>query len=269
MATARPNTFTQNKARRSLQLQNQKKNHSLSSQTSPFTNYNQKSSSISTPLERYALRRRNAVRDMETEMEKTRSKIMRFDDKLKQDSAQNSGHLSACSNCHLKLGHTKKVCKFSAYQSAYSCGLLSKHSNKKTERTALQKEITRIQSKLTTAKKELETAERAAEKVTNSVPKKIEDLIMAELPNRYTSNGLRNWVLLNKDVAVLQKHIKGSLPSRESVTKLLYEVIIYDDEEEKNFEWDYFKQTDHKMTSHKRLLTEDYAIKFPPASKKI
>ena len=91
---------------------------------------------------------------------------------------------------------------------------------------------------------------------------------MAELPNRYASNGLRNWVLLNKDVAILQKHLKGSLPSRESVTKLLYEVIIDDDEEEKNFEWDYFKQTDHRMTPHKRLLAEEYAIKFPTAAKK-
>ena len=71
---------------------------------------------------------------------------------------------------------------------------------------------------------------------------------MEELPNRYASNGLRNWVLLNKDVAILQKHLKGSLPSR---TKLLYEVIIDDDEEEKNLEWDYFKQTDHRMTPHK------------------
>lgn len=74
---------------------------------------------------------------------------------------------------------------------------------------------------------------------------------------------------LNKDVVILQKHLKGSLPSRESVTKLLYEVIIEDDEEEKNFEWDYFKQTDHRMTSHKRLLTKDYAIKFPTAVKQI
>ena len=97
---------------------------------------------------------------------------MRFDDKLKQASAQNSGHLSACSNCHLKLGHTKKVCKFSLCQSAYSCGLLSKHSNEKTERTALQMEITCIQSKLTTAKKELKIAGCTAEIFTNWVPKK-------------------------------------------------------------------------------------------------
>ena len=33
---------------------------------------------------------------------------MHFDDRIKRAAAQNSGHLSACSNCHLKLGHTKK-----------------------------------------------------------------------------------------------------------------------------------------------------------------
>ena len=72
--------------------------HVLSSQTSSSTKDIQKSPSISTALELYALRQKNAVSDIETGMENIRSKLMRFDDRIKQATAQNSGHLSACSN---------------------------------------------------------------------------------------------------------------------------------------------------------------------------
>ena len=49
---------------------------------------------------------------------------------------------------------------------------------------------------------------------------------MNEMPNRYLSSGLRNWALLNRDVATLQKHLKGKLPSRENVQKLLNYIVI-------------------------------------------
>ena len=260
----------QSNVRRSLNLFPKAENP-LESITSNSATINDKPKSlpIASPLERYAIKQRNTVRDIESELEQKRSDLVRFDDRLKRASEQNAGHLSVCSNCHLKLGHTKKICSWSPCQSAYSCGFLSRHSSEKSERTALDREVSRIQNKLTSAKKEMENAGRAAAKVTNSASKKIEDIIIKELPNRYVSNGLRNWISLNKDVAVLQKHLKGMLPSRDNVLKILYEFVIDDEDEERNFEWDLFKVqgTDHRMKSHKRLLTEEYAIKFPPAKK--
>ncbi|CAB3991458.1 Hypothetical predicted protein [Paramuricea clavata] len=127
-----------------------------------------KSLPIASQLERYAIKQRNTVRDIESELEQKRSNLIRFDDRLKRASEQNAGHLSVCSNCQLKLGHTKKICSLSPCQSAYSCGFLSKHSSEKSVRTALDREVSRIQNKLTTAKKEMENAGRAAAKVTNS-----------------------------------------------------------------------------------------------------
>ena len=56
---------------------------------------------------------------------------------------------------------------------------------------------------------------------------------------------------LNKDVAILQKHLKGSMPSRESVTKLLYEVIIDDDEERKK------KRTSSGTILNKLIVSQD------------
>ena len=78
-----------------------------------------------------------------------------------------------------------------------------------------------------------------------SIPKQIEDVIVAELPCRYAPNGHRNWTLLNKDVAILQKNLHGKLPSRQNVLQLLHSVILDSS----------IPLTDHRMSSQKRLLS--------------
>ena len=100
------------------------------------------------------------------------------------------------------------------------------------------------------------------------LPKQIEDVIVKELPDRYMSLGRRNWMLLNKDVAVLQKNLHGKLPSKENVTELLHRVVL-----ESPFGTNVSstaartgrteRSTDHRMSSQKRLLSEEYGIKFP------
>ena len=41
-------------------------------------------------------------------VEAIHQELINFDNKIKRASEQNGGHLSACGNCHLKLGHTPK-----------------------------------------------------------------------------------------------------------------------------------------------------------------
>lgn len=112
-------------------------------------------------------------------------------------------------------------------------------------------------------------AKLAADKVSNSVPKRIEDIMLKEIPERYTNlGGLRNWIVLNKDVAVVQKHLQGKLPSRDNVTKLLYEVVIKDNKtaspsSHASTATETSKITNHRMSSQKKLLTSQYAITFP------
>ena len=40
------------------------------------------------------------------------------------------------------------------------------------------------------------------------------------------SFGCRNWMLLNRNVAMVQKNLHGKLPSRENVTELLQRVVV-------------------------------------------
>ena len=171
-------------------------------------------------------------------------------------------------------GHTKKICTFSPCKSAFSCGNLSKHSNEKTERTAIERDIGRLRIKLNKGQKDIDDAKKAAEKLNNSVSKRIEEIAIHEMPDRYLSSSLRNSALLNRDVATLQKHLKGKLPSRENVRKLVNDIIITNPSQNKNFQRSGCSTTkasitcesDHRMSSQKQLFSEDYAITF--ASKK-
>ena len=150
------------------------------------------------PLEKYALKQRETVENIKHELQNGTRKLEQFDEKIRRASSQNAGGLSSCGNCHLKMGHTKKICTFSPCKSAFSCGNLSKHSNEKAERTAIERDIGRLRIKLNKGQKDIDDAKKAAEKLNNSVSKRIEEIAIHEMPDRYLSSGLQNWALLIK-----------------------------------------------------------------------
>ena len=166
------------------------------------------------------------------------------------------------------MGHTKKICTFSPCKSAFSCGNLSKHSNEKAERTAIERDIGRLRIKLNKGQKDIDDAKKAAEKLNNSVSKRIEEIAIHEMPDRYLSSGLRNWALLNRDVATLQKHLKGKLHSRENVQKLLNDIVITNPSQNKSSQRSGCSTTkasitcesDHRMSSQ----ISDYCPKIMP-----
>jgi hypothetical protein len=96
-----------------------------------------------------------------------------------------------------------------------------------------------------------------ADKVLTSVPKQIQEIIVKELPDRYISFDCRNWILLNRDLATLQKNLQGKLPSRENITKPLHrEVLKASDSSNKVFPSSVISTdriTDHRMSSQKCL----------------
>ncbi|CAB4018743.1 Hypothetical predicted protein [Paramuricea clavata] len=132
----------------------------------------QESPRIVLPLERYAKKQAEVVQNYSDELTSNTKELTDFDFKLQKACDQNRGHLNACGNCHLKLGHTRKACGFSPCRSAFSCGMLSKHNNQKSKRSALAKNIAQLESKLTAANKDVENARMAVEKVQNSSQKK-------------------------------------------------------------------------------------------------
>jgi len=223
------------------------------------------------PLERYAKKQAEVLKNYSDELATKRKEPEELDFKLQKASDQNRGHLNTCGNCHLKIGHTRKACAFSPCRSAFSCGVLSKHSDLKSRRASLVKNISQLESKLTTTNKDVANARAAVDKVQNSSQKKIEDILLDEQPHRYVMNGLRNWLQLNKDVALLQSKLKGTLPTRNNVMSLLRTVVIESSLEQKQTSTTTKRKstatglsdTDHRMLPQKRILETDYGIVFP------
>ena len=64
--------------------------------------------SVSLPLERYTKKQDKELATINKEIDFIRSELKEFDTKLRQAARQNDGSLSACGNCHLKMGQEKK-----------------------------------------------------------------------------------------------------------------------------------------------------------------
>ena len=60
----------------------------------------------SLPLERYTKKQNQELATINEEIHLNQSELKEFDSKLRQAAKQNDGPLSACGNCHLKMGHT-------------------------------------------------------------------------------------------------------------------------------------------------------------------
>ena len=213
---------------------------------------------IMLPLERYAKSKQKAVDDIQRLLKTKKQELESCESKIRLAAQQNAEsetakNLTTCGKCHLKLGHTTKRCDYSPCKSAYSCGNLSKHVSDKIKISNLQREIAKLEGDLSTAENEIQNAQSAVNNVMTSVPKQIEDVIVAELPRRYTPYGQRNWTLLKKDVAILQKNLHGKLPSRQNALQLLQSVVLDSST----------SLTDHRMSSQKRLLSNEYGIVFP------
>ena len=216
------------------------------------------------PLERHVKRYDKIVQNIDGDLQRKKVELAELDGKLSLASVQNSGHLSACGNCHLKLGHTRKACKFSPCKSAYSCGIISKHADQKSCRANIMRDVNKLESQLRKATNDLDSARTAAERVNNSLDKQIADILMNQEPQRYaTSCRRRNWLVLNKNVALLQSHLKGTIPTRTNIMNLLHTVVQKTEVRSASSSTQMRRDTDHRMAPQKRVLEEEYSIKFP------
>ena len=97
------------------------KNESVSS--------NEGADNVILPLERHTRNHEKNIKKITDQLHSKTQELEIFDSKLSDACHQNGGHLSACGNCQLKLGHTRKACVFSPCRSAFSCGIITKHND--------------------------------------------------------------------------------------------------------------------------------------------
>ena len=207
--------------------------------------------------------KKRVVEELQKQLAQNSRELDEMNEKLKRASSENCAHFQSCGKCHLKLGHTRKSCNISPCKSAFSCGSLSKHPDQKALKTNLDRARRAITTKLEAARADVAMTKSVAA-VKNSQSKKIEQIILDISPTRYISNGLRNWQLLNRDVAKLSTSLQGKLPSRQDVMPLLGEMINGSDGRSST---DCRRQAERKMQPQTQVLQESYGISFPSQSK--
>ena len=141
------------------------------------------------------------------------------------------------------------------------CGILDRHLQEKSTRRSLAQKMIKYESKLANLQSDYDNKFQAYKSVEDSFARKIETEIIASNPAKYISNGVKNWALLNKHVALLQKKCNGKLPPRQTVTRLLHEAVR---EHEMRITVPHPKEKG--INPKKRILEEEYAINFPRRS---
>ena len=143
------------------------------------------------------------------------------------------------------------------------CGILDGHPQEKSTRRSLAQKMIKCESQLANLQSDYNNKLQAYKSVEDSFARKIETEIIASNPAKYISNGVKNWALLNKHVALLQKKCNGKLPSRQTVTHLLNEAVC---EHEMRITVPHDHPREKGINTKKRILEEEYAINFPRRS---
>ena len=141
------------------------------------------------------------------------------------------------------------------------CGIIDKHPNDKAVRRNLSQQVTKCETELANLQSDYNSKLSAYKTVEDSFARKIEADIVASNPDRHIVNGVKNWALLNKHVALLQKRCNGKLPPRHSVVNLLKVAV-----EEHELKSQRLHAKERFVNPKKHILEDEYAIRFPRSS---
>ena len=217
-------------------------------------------------MERFLRHKRNNIAKLQSDLEEKKVNLEEFLSDLHEAQEENTHEQSnsSCGQCHLRLGHTRRNCTLSPCKSVYSCGLIEKHPDAKKNMKALENETAQLQRKIQKLQSEHDSYVKAKTSTDRSKSKVIESKLLAESPTRYIdASGSKNWMLLNKDVAVLEKKLninESGLPDRKSMMTLL---------SESTKEYSSTGRPDVSKKSNenpKRPVLENHGIKFPASA---
>lgn len=213
---------------------------------------------VDNPVDRMLSQKKDKIKKAAKELDGAEIQKQNFERELSKATRVNSGTLSICGKCHMKLGHTRRNCDGEECTSVFLCGILDKHPEEKSMRRNLSQQVTKCQSKLSSLENEYDIKLKSYKSVEDSFAKKIENDIVASDPGKYIVNGVKNWSLLNKHVALLEKKCNGRLPPKSIVTQLLQQAV----REHERIP----TQTQGSrscVNPKKRILENEFSIRFP------
>ena len=169
-----------------------------------------KTVSVTLPLESYIKSKEAEVLHTSDEIEEKRRELEDMIQQIEDASSLMGRTGQRCLNCHQR-NHTVRSCKEDKCDSLYICGMLSKHPEEKKKSDERKRCISALETSLKKLQQELASRQTAFHRVKNSVNMNIENMLIEEYPENYMVDGTRNWLKLQKDVALVKKHIRTAV----------------------------------------------------------
>ena len=173
------------------------------------------------PVERMLRKRDDDIKNMRNNIQEKKAELQSLDAAIAQATRENSIGGTVCGKCHLRAGHTKRNCTLESCDSVRSCGFIDKHSDEKAKRKKLASDIASLETNLKSAIEAKQSAKNTHDKLQKSFAARIEQDVLDTNPNLYIQNGVKNWSLVHKHVAVLENLCQGKLPRRQDIPQLL------------------------------------------------
>ena len=126
-------------------------------------------SSASNPIKKLA-----SVESAKKALEHAKVQKDNFERELCRAMLHNSGSISICGRCHLKVGCTRRNCDGEDCTSITLCGVIEKHPNDKAERRKLSQQVTKCQTEVTNLESDYNDKVKAYKAVEDSFARKIE-----------------------------------------------------------------------------------------------
>ena len=194
-------------ARKRLFDHDQKKETTCSSNESPLAE---------SPYQRYIKKLNDDIEAKMSELYELESKEQEVQMKIQRvKSNPSDGNL--CRKCHMRLGHTARLCEYEKCFSVFSCGEEKFHHGEIDSR-ATRNSIKKIKEDIAKLEKDLKLKEEQSKELSESLSDKIENALMKENGSHYIDDGVKKWTLLRKHVYIIEehceKHFGGRIPPR-------------------------------------------------------
>ena len=217
------------------------------------------------PYLRYVKKMKDDIEAKKSELYELENKEPEVQRKLQRvKSDPSDGNL--CRNCHMRLGHTARLCEYERCSSVFSCGEEKFHHGEIDSR-GTRNSIKKIKDDIAKLETDLKLKEGQSKKLSESLSNKIENALMDANGDHCIDDGIKKWALLRKHVYIVEKyckkHFAGRILPKHKLSDILEVALDRADDVDENETNLNMSQVKTKRTNPAKVLPQDKGILFP------
>lgn len=186
---------------------------------------NSASGPILSPLASYIAHQKQEIENQEAKIEELEKELA---DYTAERTLLSNSSLPRCSKCHRKERHNRLNCPYPVEcTSALFCGSIDKHPDDKQRVKQKTRQLNEERKSLLGMKEELKNREKASASFSKRYTTRVKETLIESNPEKYLRrvNGkqIEDWRLINKDSKVLEKELKGRMPTSTEARETIEE----------------------------------------------